>query len=190
MADIAKRQNTNVLIDRDSISIKVDGRVNGTKAGQKVRSSSANPNDGFVYTSKTKRIGEGENAEFFYVFGKDEIDMGNNIDKLKDWNPNDPDGMFRSVNQYRDNENFEGKINFKKQKGIINGDVTPKNSFIYNEGNALIMSSDNKDHSIDGEDTLNDLNTEVGGGYVKGTTSFYKQLPDKWTQVITKVREL
>ena len=190
MADIAKRQNTNVLIDRDSISIKVDGRVNGTKAGQKVRSSSANPNDGFVYTSKTKRIGEGENAEFFYVFGKDEIDMGNNIDKLKEWNPNDPDGMFRSVNQYRDNENFEGKINFKKQKGIINGDVTPENSFIYNEGNALINSQTNKDHSIDGEDTLDSLNTEVGGGYVKGTISFYNQFADQWTPELTKVRKL
>ena len=181
--NIGNRPKKETQITKESISIDVNGRVNSRK---KPRGAGA-ADDGFVYTCSTKRNGD----NFFYRYD-DCINDGSNLAQTRSYDNGAEDAMFQSIDYYRNEENFEGKINFIAQKGIINGETTDKNNFIYNEGNELYRESVEK-HSINGiNDNVNGNGEDgkLGFGFYKKSNNFYNNHADKWTKELTQVRQL
>jgi hypothetical protein len=186
--DISKRLSKDAEIDFRSITIDVKGRVNGVKSFQENRSEHANPNDGFVYTSSTKKDASGK--KFYYRY--EGLDMGTQLNKTLAHDPNADDAMLTNMDYYRDDKNNEGIINVFADVQI-NGQATKTENFIFNEGNEM-LHTDVGDvapkHSIDKKNSLPIMHTK-SEGYAKSTTvNFYDQYADIWTPELTEVRNL
>jgi hypothetical protein len=180
------RIQKDTLIDYRSISIEAKGRVNGNKKNlmQVPRGDHANLEDGFVYTSSTKKSLDGE--KFYYRY--EGLDMGEKITKTELYNDSDADAMFQSIEYYRNEPKYEGIISYHDKQGVMDGTSTPTKDFIFNEGNAYLINKELSKHSVDGQDTLATLNDKTGDGYFDGTLSFYDRHADVWSKELTKIR--
>ena len=170
------RPTQDVQIDKDCIliggSAGICGRVNGNNPGQNIHCANNNSaGDGFVYTSSTKKSGNG------YAYQYTGIDMGNEVDKVGGAVSGDPDEKYRAPMIYRSKDTFEGNINYAKYKGgqQFNGGVTDSSEFYYNEG----MQGD-------GADGSNDRKAEG----LEGNTNFYDQNTRAFSDQLVKVRML
>ena len=177
--------NVDKKIDFNSITIDVNGRVNGNKVnkGQVSRWSDNINKDGFIYTSSTEKQQDGT---FNYKFT--DINMGENMLNILGATGKDADAAFRIATHYRDNTKNEGVINSVSALDdgkSIKGKTTDNNNFRYNEGNAL--TNEEVPHpSIDGTNSL----SKLGEGYSDDQLSFYDKNAYNWVEEVRSVRNL
>ncbi len=177
------------LITKDCITINVNGSVNGNKVnkGQISRWDGTLEQDGFVYTSSTRK---NEDGSFSYKFSG--INMGENILGNEAYR-GDNDAVFKLAGYYRDknyNEKNEGVINYvdaSVDNKTIRGTITETSKFRYNEGNAL-QNNEIPHPSVDGENTLPDL--AINGGYSTEQSSFFDINAYNWVDELKNVRNL